>query len=168
MADQATALAALGCAFARAANSSNKHLRQCMASALALSGHNLEHGVHHLPPPHLAAMVVGLAELKVLPHPKATDAMAVAILKHRTAYSLSELALLTYCIEVLQPSNAAMTSEHALMLLGELDTRMALKVCVEMLWIVGCTRTYNKKAFACCRCVSGCFGVLLVVLVVVL
>lgn len=131
MADHATALAALACAFAHAASTSNtKHVRQRMASALALAGHGLEESVHALPPHHISALVVGLADLKVLPHPKATDAMAVAVLKHRAAFSLSQLAQLSHCIEALQPSNAALTSEYALMLLGELDTRMALKVRV--------------------------------------
>lgn len=127
-ADHAATLAALASAFAHTAASSNKHSRQRMASALALSGHSLANGVHSLPPQHLAALVVSLAELKVHPHPKATDAIAVAVLAQRAAFSLSDLAQLSRCIEALQPSNAAMASEHALMLLGELDTRMALKV----------------------------------------
>lgn len=124
----ASTYAGLACAFAHAAASAaDKQTRQRMAAALALSGRALAASIPELPPGHLVSLARALVDVNVRPGSAASDALAKAALRHRGRLTLNQLSSLTRCVVILASATQG-ASEEAMLLLGELDTRMAMKV----------------------------------------
>ncbi len=125
----ASTYAGLACACAHAAATADKHTRQRMAASLALAsgGTALAASIPQLPPAHIVSLARALVDLNVRPGSAARDALATAALQHCRWLTLCQLSSVTRCVMVLLGGEDT-SSQEAMLLLGELDTCMAMKV----------------------------------------